>query len=208
MGVIGRLVLLVASVALAGCGVAATAVGTASQAALAPVAEIVREANMGLRTIDHTASTIAASSKTTARTVEQTARAARKYQAAVRRQPPPKPARPLKLTRRQKQAIAKSKKATQPDIVVLPEATLATLSEDQRGLQTAAQKAALTAPVGEVIFWDDNGRSGSASTSEESKLGTTICRTFEHEVTIDGAKAEGRAHACLDTETGLWQTAF
>jgi hypothetical protein len=195
------------ALALSGCGLLSAAVGTTSQAALAPVAGVVQEANFGLQTLDHTATTVAGASRTTAASVAQTARTVQNVEAAA---PPPvvvTPARPS-LTKEQKDAIAKAKDAPQPDIKVLPDETLAQLSKDQLGLQNAAQRAALSAPVGETIFWDKDGRSGTATAKEEHKLGQTLCRTFVQSVTIDGATKEARANACLDSDSGHWQAAF
>lgn len=194
--------------ALSGCGIATQTAGAASAAILAPAANIMAGANMGLKTIDHTATTIAATSKTTSTTIAQTSRTMRNVQTAAAQRRYVKPPKVKPLSQKTKDAIEKGKNAPQQDIQVLPDETMAKLTEDQRGLQNAAQKSALTAPVGETIFWEQEDRKGHVVAKDEHKYGATLCRTFEQAVTIDGTDYDGHANACLDEDSGKWQKAF
>ncbi len=208
MGDFFRIVLVgLTAAALSGCGIATQTVGAASSAVLAPVANVVAGANFGLQTIDHTATTIATTSKATSTSIAQSARTVRNVQATAA-QPRYVTPKIKPLSKKAKDAIEKDKKAPQPDIQVLPDETIAKLSDDQRGLQSAAQKAALTAPVGETIFWDFEGGKGSVVAKDEHKYGQTLCRTFEHTVTLEGTDYDAHADACLDANNGKWQKAF
>jgi surface antigen len=115
---------------------------------------------------------------------------------------------PPPLTADQKAAIEKAKTAGQQDLPILPEDTLSKLTPDERGMQNEAQIAALTAPIGEEIFWTEGDRTGSAVAEEEHTLGETVCRNFEQSVTIDGTPKKAHAIACKDEDSGHWALAF
>jgi len=229
MGFLGtskHIAVLAAACALAGCGVAAQAVGTTTSAALAPMASMARQANQGLTTMDRTMSTVGRTTTALTRDVASTAgittrnvNSMANYYAPRRvttprtsYKPAPTPSyksvKQPKMTKEQKDAIEKSKTMKQPDIDVLPEETLSKLTEDQLGLQHAAQQEAFTAPIGEEIFWDLEGRSGTVVAEHENTLGETLCRSFAHTVTIDEEKREKKAVACKDQSTGRWALAF
>ena len=197
----------VVAVGASACGIIPALVGSTTDAVLTPMSTMAQEVNYGLRTVDHTVSTMAGSVSTGSNQVAQTMRVANStaQQVAVL---PPATTRSPALTSSQKDAIARGKDAPQPDIPVLPPETIALLTVDQRGLQRAAQKAALTAPVGETIFWDQDGRSGTAMAKDEHVMGPTMCRTFVQSVTIDEKIHEGRAMACLDEDNRHWTPAF
>src|SRR5262249_206104 len=117
-------------------------------------------------------------------------------------------ASPPPLSSAQKAAIEKAKNEGQSDLVILPEDTLPKLTPDERGMQNAAQIAALTAPVGETIFWTEETRTGSVVAKDEHKLGETTCRRFEQSVTIDGTPNKASAIACKTDDSKLWGLAF
>ncbi|TAL02080.1 MAG: hypothetical protein EPO08_08110 [Rhodospirillaceae bacterium] len=200
---------------LGGCGIIPALVGDTTQAVLTPMSNLAQEASYGLSTVDHSvttmAQTVSANSTQMARTVNATSAnvsnaayttgdTTSAYQTATYSPPP--------LTSDQKAAINKGKTAEQPDLPILPDETLAKLTKDQKGLQNAAQKAALTAPVGETIFWNLDNRSGTVVAKDEHKMGETLCRSFEQSVTIDGVDQKGHGIACRDDTTGHWSLAF
>ena len=90
---------------------------------------------------------------------------------------------------------------------LLPTDVLSRLTADQVGLQRAAQREAVTAVVGETIFWKLDGREGSATTESESKRGTFTCRTFVQTLTLENSKEKVRATACRTATTG-WTRSY
>jgi surface antigen len=81
------------------------------------------------------------------------------------------------------------------------------LTEDQTGLQKAAQNVATTAPVGETIFWHDGGREGSAMTETESVMGGFTCRTFMQTIALEDYFDKASLTACRNA-SGAWITSF
>jgi surface antigen len=203
---------IVAAFMLAGCGVPEM-VSSTTQSALAPATSIAQSASstvtqsvaavsrsasitgtQAAQAFSNSSANMANALRTTTQTVGTAARVSTVS-------PPP-------LTADQKAAIEKAKTAGQQDLPILPDETLAKLTPDQRGMQNAAQIAALTAPIGEEIFWTDGDRTGSAVAEEEHTLGETVCRNFEQSVTIDGTPKEAHAIACKDGDSGHWALAF
>jgi surface antigen len=199
---------------LAGCGVPQM-VGDTTQAALSPATSIARSASstvtqsvsavsqsaattgtQAARAFSQSSANMANSLRTTTTTATALTRAATQSSG-----PPP-------LTAEQKAAFAKAKTLGQEDLKILPEETLTKLTEDERGMQNAAQIAALTAPVGETIFWTNADRTGSAVAEEETKFGEATCRKFEQSVTIDGSPKKASAIACRNQESNLWALSF
>jgi len=201
--------------ALGGCGAIPQLVGDTTQAILTPMTTLAQEASYGLSTVDHSvttmAQTVSASSTQMASTVNVTS--ANVSNAAYTTNtmgatPSMANYTPPSLTSDQKAAITKGKTSDQPDLPMLPDETLAKLTKDQKGLQNAAQKAALTAPIGETIFWNLDNRSGAVIATDEHKMGETLCRSFEQSVTIDGVDEKGRGIACRNDTSGHWSLAF
>lgn len=90
---------------------------------------------------------------------------------------------------------------------MLPAAVLSQLTEDQAALQRTAQKEAFTAPVGETIFWEDAGRTGSAMAEDETTMGSFVCRTFVQTVQITVTEERAVTHACR-TSDGVWEASL
>ena len=88
---------------------------------------------------------------------------------------------------------------------VLAPAILAQLSGDQAALQRAAQQEAFDAPVGEIIFWEDSGRTGTATAEDEQPMGSFVCRTFFQTVRLDVTEESGRLLACKSPD-GVWES--
>lgn len=99
----------------------------------------------------------------------------------------------------QQAALAKSQAA----LGILPPAVLLQLSDDQRGLQNAAQSAALDAQIGEIIEWEYEGGYGSVQALSEDNFGTLRCRDFEQVITIDGVNQTATGTACA-RGNGQW----
>ena len=90
---------------------------------------------------------------------------------------------------------------------ILPKDVLKRLTPDQAGLQRAAQKAAMTAPVGETVFWHLDGREGTAMTENESVVGSFTCRTFIQTLAMEDTFEKAKVKACRARE-GAWTQSF
>lgn len=108
----------------------------------------------------------------------------------------------IKAMQEQQEALAKSQAA----LGILPPAVLLQLTDDQRGLQNAAQAAALDAEIGEIIEWTYEGGYGSVRALSEDSFGTLKCRNFEQIVTLDGVSQTATGSACA-RGTGQWARA-
>ncbi len=104
---------------------------------------------------------------------------------------------------------AKASKTTDKSagLDILPRDVLARLTPDQAGLQRAAQTAALTASVGETIFWHLDGREGTAMTETENNIGGFKCRTFVQTLAFEDNFEKASVTACR-TEGGAWTQSF
>lgn len=95
-----------------------------------------------------------------------------------------------------------------PQIDILPPTVLAQLTEDQAGLQRAAQSEAFSAPVGEEIYWEVEGRTGSAVAESENAMGSFVCRTFIQTLTLEKDNTtESEAVMCRN-DNGVWTDIF
>lgn len=92
---------------------------------------------------------------------------------------------------------------SQAALGILPPDVLTQLSDDQLGLQTAAQNAALDAEIGEIIEWTYEGVYGSAQALSETTLGTMRCREFEQKIVVNGDTQTAVGSAC-ERGTGQW----
>jgi surface antigen len=223
---------------LGGCGVVPDLVGSTAQAALSPFSTLASQATYGLQVatpLVQSASSVATSTATTAAsTVNSSVQTAAYYvplpsggystssysapsysspssssSSSASTSSSSSSSSSTGLTNDQIAAIQKAQKSPQQDLPVLPKETMKALTEDQRGLQIAAQHAALKDPVGETLSWDDEGRSGTAVAEDERHLGDSmLCRSWVETVTIDGKKTTGHATACRDGEKGHWVLAF
>ncbi len=95
-----------------------------------------------------------------------------------------------------------------PQVDILPPSVLAQLTEDQAGLQRAAQSEAFNAPVGEEIYWEIDGRTGSAVAESENSIGGFVCRTFLQTLVLEDENlTEGEATMCRN-HSGVWTASF
>lgn len=108
----------------------------------------------------------------------------------------------IKAMQEQQKAIAKSQAA----LGILPPAVLFQLSENQVGLQNAAQAAALDAEIGEIIEWTYEDGYGSVQALSEDTFGTLRCRDFEQVITLDGVSQSATGSACA-RGNGQWARA-
>lgn len=84
-------------------------------------------------------------------------------------------------------------------------ASLNHLTEAQQREHEAAQVAATTAPVGEVIHWKNGGITGSVTSVNEGHTDTgRYCREFLQEVTIGGKTEQAYGTACQQPD-GAWE---
>lgn len=204
---------VLAAASLAGCGVLPRVAQQTAAAAIAPVAGSARVVSANLRAASQN---LAASSAQTAATARRISRETAQARAAA----DAAHARSREAARAARQAAARNeafndalKARTEagdamepPPFDILPVAVLAQLTEDQAGLQRAAQQEAFAAPVGETIYWEDGGRTGTAMARDETPMGGFLCRTFVQTVVIDAVERRGDALACRSPD-GIWDTA-
>jgi surface antigen len=210
---------------LSGCGVLPSVVQTTTEAALTPFANMAQQATYGLGVASSAATTTSANlaqtvgvyqaaGVNTAQNFNAMSSASTQSMQALSTPAYSGSASPASyspspgMTDSQKATVDKAMKSPQPELKVLPKEVLAKLTTDQRGLQRAAQRSALSAPVGETLFWDNNGRSGSAITDHERAFGDMMCRSFTEALVVDGKKTEASATACKDSHGGKWALAF
>lgn len=192
---------------LAGCGVIPRVAQQTTAAAIAPVATTARVVSNDLRAISRNLATSSARAQSSARQVTRQI-AQTRAAANVARQRARQTAQHVARTNARNAALRQEFEesgieAAQP-FDILPPAVLAQLTLDQAELQRAAQKEAFTAPLGETIFWEDEGRTGTAMASDEQPMGTFLCRTFVQTVVIDATEERADALACRSPD-GVWE---
>jgi surface antigen len=194
---------LAAAALLASCGVIPRVAQQTVAAAIAPVTNSARTISKGLEVTSHNIAASAAIAERTSRQVRMTAAQARAA------------ARAADQRRQQMARLADRNAAMRKEVAafeqepfdILPAAVLAQLTEDQAALQRAAQKEAFTAPVGEEIYWEDSGRTGTALTEDETPMGSFVCRTFIQTVRLDLREERGSAFACRSPD-GVWEASL
>lgn len=197
--------MVTAAACLASCGILPRVARQTTAAAISPIASTARTVSQDLRVVSQN---IAASSAASARTARQVSLASARARAASRaaQQRRAQNARIAK----QNQAFAKQAKAdggpSEP-LDILPAAVLAQLTKDQAALQRAAQTEAFTAPVGETIYWEDSGRTGSAMAETENAMGSFLCRTFVQTIKITESEERASTLACKNPD-GIWQASL
>jgi hypothetical protein len=191
-----------ASALVSGCGVLPRVAHQTAAAAIAPVATTAQAVSQSLQATSHNLAVSSAAAQQTARQVSATAAQTRTLARNT--------ARAAEQRRRQaarnaalRERIENSPAEPEP-FDILPPAVLAQLTEKQAALQRIVQKEAFTAPVGETIFWEDSGRTGTAMTEEESPLGGFVCRTFVQTVRLNETEERGRAFSCKSLD-GVWE---
>ncbi|MBL8644734.1 MAG: hypothetical protein JNK21_12430 [Rhodospirillaceae bacterium] len=92
---------------------------------------------------------------------------------------------------------------------VLPPELLDQLTKDQIILQSMVQKDALEGPGDETVFWDLEGRAGTAFAEAPVRTGGFTCRVIVETLKIDdsGEATESRATVCK-TESTSWTLSF
>jgi surface antigen len=93
--------------------------------------------------------------------------------------------------------------ATQAAYGILPPEILTTLTDDQLGLQNAAQRVALDGEIGEIIDWTYEGVSGSVTVKSEHTFGTMRCRDFTQTISRGGETVEAQGTLC-ERGAGQW----
>lgn len=198
------IVALTASAIVSSCGVLPRVAQQTTAAAIAPVASTARVVSRSLEaTSRNLAASSAAAAQTSRRVAMQTSQA--RSAARVANQRRKQTERIAERNAEIKERLSKSGVKPEP-LDVLPPAVLAQLTADQAGLQRAAQQEAFAAPVGETIFWEDSGRTGTAMAEDESLIGNFVCRTFFQTVRLDVQEESGRLLACKSPD-GVWEGA-
>jgi hypothetical protein len=111
-----------------------------------------------------------------------------------------------------KQQAAKNKKMSKERseiLEVMPPELLDQLTKDELILQSIIQLDALDGPGKEVVYWDLNGRAGTASAEEATTHGGFKCRVITETLKLDdsGEATESKATACK-TESTSWTLSF
>lgn len=203
-------IMATAAACLAGCGVLPQIARQTTAAAISPIASTARIVSQDLKIVSQN---MAASSAATARTARQVSLSAAQARTASRaaQQRRAQAARIAKqntaAAKKARSETANSGAAASEPFDILPAALLAQLTQDQAALQRAAQKEALTAPVGETIFWEDGGRTGSATAEDETTMGSFVCRTFVQTIQIVVTEERASTHACR-TPDGIWEASL
>lgn len=79
------------------------------------------------------------------------------------------------------------------------------LNEEQQRLHEQAQIEATMADVGEVIVWDDEGVSGSVTTTRTGRSTSgRYCREFQQTITVGGKAEQAYGTACRQPD-GAWE---
>ncbi len=213
---LARLLCVGAVVSLGGCGLLPRMAQQTTAAVLAPFTTAAQTVNTSMQIVGRGLSSMTA----------ETARSSRQITTAVARSPartpvassPQRPStvsyqKPFAKTPRPSAKDQSSDQNKQPadeaahDIDILPAELLKRLTPDQAALQRAAQNEALTAVIGETIFWHLDGREGTAMAESESVMGGFTCRTFVQTLALEDYFENASAIACR-TDGGAWTVSF
>lgn len=120
------------------------------------------------------------------------------------------PSRP-RVTRRSAAAPETAPKAAttraETFLEVLPPELLDQLTQDQVNLQTLVQAEALAGAADETVFWELDGRAGTARAEAPHALGAFTCRAMIETIKLGETATESRATACRTNVTG-WTLSF
>ncbi|MGE4064028.1 MAG: hypothetical protein AB7E79_11740 [Rhodospirillaceae bacterium] len=190
---------------MSACGILPRVAQQTTAAAVSPITTTARAVSKSLEATSHNMAVASAAAERASRQASMTAAQARAAArtAARQRHQAERLAERTASIRKQAQTSARA----QETFDILPAAILVQLTEGQAALQRAAQKEALTAPIGEEIYWEDSGRTGTAMAEDEKPMGGFICRTFVQSVRLDLAEERGRAIACRNPD-GVWEAAL
>ena len=84
-------------------------------------------------------------------------------------------------------------------------AILNDLNEHQQRAHESAQITATSAPIGEPIYWNQNGASGSVVALRDGTAADgRYCREFQQDVTIGGRNERAFGTACQQPD-GSWE---
>ena len=224
---------MVLSFGLSSCGIIPAVVQKSTEVALLPVTttanSLSRDARLMSRAFEYSATRVGRGLEVGAASLNNSARSlsysAERTAAAIRQSTAP----PIQVytggTTRYDAADQPRIAATKPEtasasppqairaappsqVDILPPSVLTQLTEDQLGLQRAAQTAAFDAPVGEEIYWEIDGRTGSAVAESENPIGGFVCRTFIQTLVLeDDNVTEGETTMCRNYD-GVWAASF
>jgi len=197
-----RLIIVVAlGAVVSSCGILPRLAQQTTAAAIAPVAGTARVVSANLRAVSQNMAASSLAAERSARQVSQTAARTRSTARAAQQ----RSAYAQKVAKRNAALKERMAESGPPDesFDILPAPVLAKLTVDQAALQRAAQTAALTAPVGETIYWENEDRIGTAMAETEQPMGGFVCRMFVQTLLIDAAEQRGSTLACK-THNGAW----
>lgn len=191
----------VVAAVVSGCGILPRVAQQTTAAAIAPIATTARVVSANLRAVSQNMAASSLAAERSTRQVSQTAARTRNATRAAQQ----RRAYSEKIAKRNEALKERLAQSGPPDesFDILPAPVLAQLTVDQAALQRAAQKAALTAPVGETIYWENADRIGTAMAETEEPMGGFVCRMFVQTVLIDAAEQRGTTLACK-TQDGAW----
>jgi surface antigen len=191
---------------LAGCGVVPMVAQQTTAAALAPFTAASQAAATNMQILGRGVQYMTAQTSQTTRQIAAVNNTASRYRPQpAAYQAAPRANRNQSTNKKKAETSTAEQKA--PAFDVLPQDILARLTEDQAGLQKAAQSAAISAPVGETIFWHLEGREGTATTETENLMGSFTCRTFVQTIALEDYFDKASLTACRNP-SGAWITSF
>ncbi len=198
-------IVLAAAASVAGCGILPHVARQTTAAAISPIATTARVVSQDLKVVSQNMAASSAASAQTARQVSLAAARTRAASQAVRQ----RRAQNARIAKQNADLVKKAKAEGAPSetLDILPTAVLAQLTKDQAALQHAAQAEAFTAPVGETIFWEDGGRTGSAMAETENAMGGFLCRMFVQTIKITESEERASTLACKNPD-GIWQASL
>jgi hypothetical protein len=191
---------------LGGCGIVPRVAQQTTAAALAPFTTAANAAATNMQVLGRGMQYMTQQTTQTTRQITALNNTARAYQPRpVAYQQPARTPRANRPSSRNREADGAERK--DPPLDVLPQHVLKRLTEDQAGLQHAAQNVATTAAVGETIFWKQDGREGTATTESENVMGSFTCRTFSQTIALEDYFDTASLTACRNPG-GAWITSF
>lgn len=81
------------------------------------------------------------------------------------------------------------------------------MTQDQVNLQAMVQAEALAGDAGETIFWELDGRAGTARAEPPHTMGVFTCRVMIESIKMGETATEARATACRSPSMA-WTLSF
>jgi hypothetical protein len=213
--------LIVAGLGLSGCiaaqavsAVAGAAVGTVTavgRAAMAVGNAVTTTSNAVSRTVTQIPVAMMYGPAPARRVVIPARTPPRATRASAPTRAAPSPARAVPVKAAKPKPAKPSSKERQALLEVLPPEVLDRMTKDELILQRMIQVEALASVGDEVVFWELEGREGTAIAESEHRMGNFTCRlmieTVKLDVAADATATQSKATVCK-TENTDWTLSF